>query len=149
MKKFTSQQKFYIGLAVILVTLVLIYPFISDIGQFISGSSKVTSIQPKTTLPVYNASDVYTKAEVDNLLSQLNSQLRYGEGSITWDMLVRLNKCTIVKSQQTNGTIACDTICGNTGNMTCVLGEYQGTIRPCSDNAGGINTDRFCKCCGL
>lgn len=93
--------------------------------------------------------DVYTKAEVDTLLQNLNSNIRYGVNSVTYDMLVRLDKCTVVKDRQSSGIISCDTICAKTGNMTCVLGEYQGIIRPCNDFAGSINTDRFCKCCGL
>jgi len=95
--------------------------------------------------------DVYTKTEVDSALSQLNSQIRYGTGSITYDMLIRLDKCAVIKDKQANGVVSCDTICKNNGNntMICVDADYQGTLRPCSDSAGSINTDRFCKCCGL
>ncbi len=99
---------------------------------------------------IYTKEDVYTKKEVDSLISNLNSQLRYGEGSITYDMLVRLNKCTVVKDKQESGVISCNDVCKKALPGTiCVLGEYSGTIRPCSDNAGSIKTDRFCKCCGI
>ncbi|MFA5020188.1 MAG: hypothetical protein WC533_03755 [Candidatus Pacearchaeota archaeon] len=93
---------------------------------------------------------VYTKAEVDSALSRLNSQLRYGTDGITYDMLIRLDKCVVIKDEQANGVVSCDAICKNNGEgMICVDADYQGNLRPCSDSAGSVNTDRFCKCCGL
>ena len=94
------------------------------------------------------AGKVYTTQEVDAKISKLNSELRYGKESITYDMLVRLDKCTVIKDKQSNGVISCDSICGN-NKMICVDADYLGTLRPCSDSAGSINTERFCKCCGL
>ena len=94
--------------------------------------------------------ETYTKDEVDLLLSKLNSEIRYEEGSITYDMLARLNKCTIIKDNQQSGVISCNEVCKKTvKESVCVLGEYSGTITSCSDSTGSINTDRFCKCCGL
>ena len=94
--------------------------------------------------------ETYTKDEVDLLLSKLNSEIRYGEGSITYNMLARLNKCTIIKDNQQSGVISCNEVCKKTvKESVCVLGEYSGTITSCSDSTGSINTDRFCKCCGL
>ena len=94
--------------------------------------------------------ETYTKDEVDLLLSKLNSEIRYGEGSITYNMLARLNKCTIIKDNQQSGVISCNEVCNKAvKESVCVLGEYSGTITSCSDSTGSINTDRFCKCCGL
>ncbi len=93
--------------------------------------------------------EVYTKSEVDGSLSKLDSQIRYGEGSVTYDVLVRLNKCEVIKDKQTKGVISCDIICKNNGNMLCVDADYEGTLTSCSQSFGSINTDRFCKCCGL
>lgn len=44
--KFDSKHKFYIGVIVLLVVLVLVYPYISDVGQFVKGSEKVTAVKP-------------------------------------------------------------------------------------------------------
>ncbi len=92
----------------------------------------------------------YTKAEVDTLLANLNSQLRYGQTSISYDMIYRLNKCNIVKDYQTNGVVSCNDICAQQMKETvCVLAEYDNTIRPCNEATGSINTVKFCKCCGI
>ena len=40
MKKLTGQDKFYIGIVIILITLVMIYPYTASVGQFLKGAIK-------------------------------------------------------------------------------------------------------------
>jgi len=131
---------------------IILIVLVSAVASILSYKFAVgdVSFSPRTmsTTATLNARSTYTKAEVDMMLTSLNSQLRYGTESIIYEMLVRLDKCTVIKDKQTAGVVSCDAICQKTG-LICVDADYQGTLRPCSDSAGSINTDRFCKCCGL
>lgn len=97
-----------------------------------------------------------TGAITGNAVLSSSSKIKPNDKATYLGVLGMLNKgCQIVKDGQTSGVISCNEICtkalGSTPNMynICIIGSYQGVLRPCSDTSGSINTDRFCDCCKI
>ncbi len=131
------------------------------LGAVVSNgiTGNVISVAKGKAGKVYTTSETYSKTETDKRISDaiknvldnviadevLEPILRL-QANHTGEVLDVLNKCSVIKDGQQSGVISCNTICART-NTICVDADYQGTLRPCSDSSGSINTDRFCKCC--